>query len=331
MPSFGRSRSTVLHTTGGHPSRGVRPMESNLAKKLDAKFDSFTVVRQLHDVPPHEVYEVTVNGQHAIYKGNTGPTGTARKEGRVMACLGERTSIPVPETVLVADEFYVAKWHDDAPSPKTEYHADEEWARAAGRGLARLHDETAPVIDSYGSFRPDGSLKTCGYDEWNAAAIEYVRDRRPVLARYGHADMADRVIEYLEAHPEAFAGAGRPVCCHGWATPEHVSVGDGDVACMIDFEHAIAAPGEYDYWRTVFPAFGTKENTAHNAFRESYESVRSLPDEFERRRPIYGLLNSVYYFESLYVQNQHGPEETAEQAERLRSRLIELLDTPHFS
>jgi hypothetical protein len=301
-------------------------MKRSPTERLETQFDSYDVLRQLHNVPPHEVYEITVNGQHAIYKGNTGPTGKAGIEGRVMAFVGEHTSIPVPETVLVENEFYVATWHDDAPSPETEHHADEDWARAAGRGLARLHDETAPFVDLYGTFRPDDGLRTGTHDRWHAAALEYVRNRRPVLARYGHADMADMVLEYLDAHPDAFAGTDRPVCCHGWATPEHVSVADGEVACMIDFEHAIAAPGEYDYWRTVFPLFGSEGSDAQNVFRAGYESVRCLPDGIQRRRPLYALLNGVYYFESLYVQNQHGSEETEDRAERLRTDITEILD-----
>ncbi|MEZ3162882.1 hypothetical protein ABNG03_02160 [Halorubrum sp. RMP-47] len=36
-------------------------------------------------------------------------------------------------------------------------------------------------------------------------------------------------------------------------------------------------------------------------------------------------MNAVYYFESLYVQDQRGPDATAAAAERLRSRVDELL------
>ena len=302
-------------------------MRRSLADRLEAQFDSCDVLRQLHDVPPHEVYEITVDGQHAIYKGNTGPTGKAGIEGPVMAFICAHTSIPVPETILVEDECYVARWHDDAPSPETDHHATEDWAYAAGRGLARLHDETGPVVDTYGTFRLDDGLSTGGHDRWHAAAIAYVRSRRPILAQYGHADIADKVIEYLDGHLDAFAGTNGPVCCHGWATPAHMSVADGGVTCMIDFEHAIAAPGEYDYWRTVFPVFESDASDARNEFRAGYESVRALPNGVEQRRLPYALLNGVYYFESLYVQNQHGPEETADRAEGLRTRITEILDS----
>jgi len=191
-----------------------------------------------------------------------------------------------------------------------------------------LHDETAPSIETYGRFQPEADGFTVdGHDEYHAAAVDYLRQRRPVLARYGHADMAELAVDVLTDHPDAFDGVGGPVCCHGWATPEHVSVEDEQVACMIDFEHAIAAPGEFDYWRTAFPTFGPAESdAAHRAFREGYESVRPLGDGLGRRKRFYALLNGIYYFESLYVQDQHGPETTAEKAAQLRNRIGDVVD-----
>jgi Ser/Thr protein kinase RdoA (MazF antagonist) len=134
------------------------------------------------------------------------------------------------------------------------------------------------------------------------------------------------VLSVLRTYPEVFADVGDPVCCHGWATPEHVATSDGEVVCLVDFEHAIAAPGEFDYWRTVTPTFGADES-GRQAFREGYESVRALPAGFESRRRLYGLLNLVYYFESLYVQDQHDPDTTANKAEELRTAVADLLDT----
>lgn len=119
-------------------------------------------------------------------------------------------------------------------------------------------------------------------------------------------------------------GAGAPVCCHGWWTPEHVPVVDGDVACVVDFEHALAAPDEYDYWRTVLPTFA--DEAALGAFREGYEAVRALPGGFEARQPLYEALVGVYYFESLYVQDQHGPAATEQRATRLRESVFGALD-----
>ena len=302
-------------------------MREGIQTRLESQGTSYSVEQQLHDVPPHEVYEVVVDGQRAVYKGDTGPTGNAGVEGRIIEFVGEQTAVPVPEILRVETDYYLTAWDSAAPSPDGDQQADRAWASVAGRGLARLHEETAPVMETYGAFQRDsGGVTTTRHEEWHTAAVEYVRHRRPVLDQYGYADVADLVVELLTDHPDAFAGAGGPVCCHGWATPEHVSVADGRVACMVDFEHAIAAPGEYDYWRTVFPAFGPAESApALQAFREGYEAVRPLQRGLDRRKPFYALLNGVYYFESLYVQDQHGPEKTETKAAQLQRKIREIV------
>lgn len=309
-------------------------MREDIQTRLESQYASYRLVEQLHDVPPHEVYEVVVDGQRAVYKGDVGPTGKAGIEGHVMELIGEQTSVPVPEILRKESDWFLASWEPSAPSPDDVPDADEAWASAAGAGLATLHTETAPLVETYGTFhledKEDGEVRLtdAGYDEWHAAAVDYLRQRRPVLTEYGHADIVDRVSAFLTDRPEAFAGVDGPVCCHGWATPEHVSVDGGAVTCLLDFEHAIAAPGEFDYWRTVFPAFGPDtSDTAQRAFREGYESVRPLPAGFDRRKPFYALLNGIYYFESLHVQAQHDPEETARKAARLRTNVDDVLTT----
>jgi hypothetical protein len=302
--------------------------------RLESEYDSHRIVRRLRDVPPHEVYEVRVDDRRGIYKRDTGPTGRAGVEGRVTAFVGRETSVPVSEVLSVGDDYYVAAWHPDAPEPGAARVADEAWARAAGGALATLHAETEPHLGAFGPFRPRGGTdlaagvetpRVDGTEDWREAALAEVRRRRPVLARYGHADVADAVAGLLRDRADAFAGAGPPVCCHGWATPEHVAVADGRVACVVDFEHAAAAPAEFDYWRTVLPTFGGDE-ASMTAFREGYESVRSLPPGVDRRAPFYALLNEVYYVESLHVQDQHGPRETAERAAGLRESVFERVE-----
>lgn len=294
---------------------------------LASEFETHRIVRQLHDVPPHEVYEVYVNGQYAVYKGDTDSTGSAATEGLVTALVDEQTSVPVPEVLFVGDSYYVATWHSDAPTPTEDGEPDETWAFAAGRGIATLHNETDQLIHEYGQFRPrNDDVAITGYNDWQAAALAYIRRYRLIPDRYGYGDIVDSVLDFLTDRSDLFEGVGSPVCCHGWATPEHVSVLDGRVGCMLDFEHAIAAPGEFDYWRTVMPTFTHNTDCLEQAFRNGYESVRSLPVGFERRKPLYVLLNLIYYFESLYVQDQHGPEEAAERADGLRNGLSELLD-----
>ncbi|MFC4358168.1 phosphotransferase family protein [Halobium salinum] len=301
-------------------------MQQDVHDALASRFDTHRVVRALRAVPPHEVWEVGVDGRRAVLKRDTGPTGNAAVEGRVTAFVGDRTSVPVPEVLHVGDDCYVAAWHPDAPAPDAAETAGRSWARAAGRGLATLHEETESLVGRYGRFDGAGGvLSVDGDADWHAAAVDYVRRRRPAMDEHGHGAVADAVVDFLVDRPDAFAGADGPVCCHGWATPEHVAVDDGEVACVVDFEHALAAPGEFDYWRTVLPTFQGDE-AGRRAFREGYESVRTLPSGFGHRRPLYVLLNEVYYVESLYVQNRLGAEEKRERAAWLEDRIRETVE-----
>lgn len=298
-----------------------------MTEDLEAEIDGLEVVGQIHAVPPHVVHEVRLNGRRAVLKRDCGPTATAGIEGRVMEFVGRRTAVPVPEVLLLADDFFVAEWHPGAPTTQEDQTADETWTRAAGKGVATLHAATAAHMDGYGVFQlEDGDLTTEEHHRWTDAIQDYLERRRQALEPYGHADIAESVASFLGEHPDRFVDTGSAVCCHGWATPEHVATKEGEVACMLDFEHAIAAPGEFDVWRTVLPLFGpAPESSAFTAFRDGYESVRSLPEGFGRREPLYRLLNGVYYLESLYVQDQHGPDETADRAERMRHNIGELI------
>ena len=45
-----------------------------------------------------------------------GDAGVAA-DARVLAVLREHTSVPVPEVLAVGEDYYVARWHPDAPAP----------------------------------------------------------------------------------------------------------------------------------------------------------------------------------------------------------------------
>jgi fructosamine-3-kinase len=299
-------------------------MTGPIPDRLAEQFDDVRIAGQLHDVPPHEVYEVRVDGRRAVYEDDTGPTGSAATEGRVTRFVGEYTTVPVPDVLAVGGDWYLAAWQPDAPAPNDDHTTNEEWAAAAGRALARLHDDTAQHLDEFGRLRFDGGRVPCAdRGDWQDAALAFVRRRRGLLAEHGHANVADAVLDCFRDHPELFAGASQPVCCHGWWSPDHVAVRDGEAACVVDFEHALAAPRAFDYWRTALTVFDGGD--AAVAFRDGYEAVSALPENVVEQRPLYLVLHGVYFFESLYVQNQRGPDATADHADRLRESVFDAL------
>lgn len=302
-----------------------RDIETTIARYAD----DARVIGELHDVPPYRVYEISLDGRRAVLKVDDHPRGHAADEGRVQEYVGRETAAAVPPVIAVGDDHYVAAWERAfAGSPA---RIDEGWARLAGAWLGRLHADTARAFEGFGRPRDDGSaLEHPTHDRWIDAIRERIASHREYLATVGHADAADAVDRFLLENPEVFEGCGVPVCCHGDVHPEHLVRTDGGPATAIDFEHALVAPAEYDYWRAAMPYFEAADNVAEatlRTFRAGYESVRGLPDDLEERRLAYRTVNLVAFLESLYLQKNVGPAERERRAENLRRLLSGTLET----
>lgn len=297
-----------------------------IAATLEPYADEPTVVRELHDVPPYRVYEVRLEGRRAVLKHDDHPRGHAADEGRTHEYVSRRTDASVPDVIAVGDDHYIAAWSDTiARAPET---IDTNWARAAGAWLGTLHDDTAGAFNGYGRLRDGGSgLELETHDDWIDALIARLEYHRAYLEEFGYADVADDVRRFLRTSPHALEGAGAPVLCHGDVHPEHVA-SDGATTAAIDFEHALVAPAEYDYWRTAIPYLETRDDVddaVGRAFRDGYESVRSLPADLESRRPVYRAITGVAFIESLFLQRNVSPDRRPTVADRLREAVSDAL------
>jgi Ser/Thr protein kinase RdoA (MazF antagonist) len=311
-------------------------MTQDVHDALDTWFAQHEIARQLHDVPPHAVYEVTVDGHRAVCKVARGETADVGAEAAAMAHTDRHTDLPVPRVLAAREDAFVATWLDGLDG---EVDPDDPAdARALGRGLARLHAATADAFPRPGfpelgpAWDPDGRLAdrgpTSDRDEaavltvddrtdWHTVAREFLGEIRESLATIGWADPADEVLALLDDYPDLFEGAGTPVLCHGNLFPEHAALDRGgarpELAALIDFEHALVAPAEYDVWRTAIPLFhepGSGATDTLPAFRAGYESVRDLPPGVERRREAWWLVIFVTFLLALDVQNSGiGPDE----------------------
>ncbi|WP_458207468.1 phosphotransferase [Haladaptatus sp. NG-SE-30] len=218
---------------------------------------------------------------------------------------------------------------------------NEKSARVIGAGLATLHDETHAAFqsserrfESSGFLEAgDGELTLDARESWHETVCDFLAVQRDFLRDGGYdadADAATDALAFVRERPELLRGAGEPVLCHGNYVPDHVGR-DGDaVTAVIDFEHALVGPGEYDYWRTAIPMLtgpdGVDETLAE-AFRTGYESVRSLPPGFDRRETVYGLITVVSFFRSLRLQRQQTGREAARTAARFREYVSEIIDS----
>lgn len=313
-------------------------MTRDVSDALDRQFERYEIGEQLHDVPPHAVFEVYVEdlGERAVCKVARGATADPETEAAVIDHVDDHTDLPVPSILAAGDGYFVASWLDglpageDVPDPDGIDVAD---ARALGTALARLHEATAgtfarpgfPVCTS--SSGPESRLAVDSRQRW----ADVVQDRLDdVAAHFEGTEWVDPVSEVrrlVEECPDLFAGGGDPVLCHGNLLPDHVGFSRDErgeptePAAIIDFEHALVAPGEYDFWRTAMPVFdrpGEAPRPTRSAFRNGYESVRPLPDGFERRADSYRLLNLASYFVALDVQQGGIGADERPHAERMR-------------
>lgn len=310
-------------------------MHSTVETALDSRFETYRIERKRHDVAPHAVYEVVVDGQRAVCKVDTHPEGSAETEGRLLRRVERQTSLPVPRVLGVGPGWFVGTWLDAVPETEPERPLSERVARALGRAQARCHEETAGLFDRTGLFETtqDG-LALQGQDAWRETVLAVLERRRQYLADIGYGNVAARVIDFIESRPEFLPEPSPPVVCHGNFLPAHVGFrtvdGEPRLDAVIDFEHALVGPAEYDCWRTVLPVFRTAEreqDEAFAAFREGYTEVRPLPSGFDRGRECYTLVNTVSYLRSLDLQNDGiGPAER-EQADGMAAWIADRLET----
>lgn len=304
-------------------------MTRHVHDTLESITDDYEVRRELHAVPPHAVYEVAIEGTRAVCKVARGPRADPATEARVMEFVGRETEVPVPRILTVGDDWFVAEWRDGLPGDDPEFDADR--ARIMGAGLAALHDQTAAAFDETGFPRAEeGRLAVDARDSWNETVLDLLANLRDYLADFGYAGVADEAHSLFAEHPDLLAGMGDSVLTHGNYLRDHVAVADGEVTCVVDWEHALVAPAGYDYWRTAMPMFDRSKSPDPKqvAFREGYESVRPLPAGVGDG-PLanaYRLVNVVSYLKAVHLQRQQSRQAKARFAVRARDSALETVE-----
>ncbi|WP_135853476.1 phosphotransferase family protein [Halorussus salinus] len=294
--------------------------------------NDYRIRGELHAVPPHAVYEVSVEGTRAVCKVARGARADPATEARVMEFVGRETGVPVPEILGAGDDWFVAEWCDGLPDEEPTLDASR--ARTLGAGLATLHDQTAGAFEETGFPRATGGetgpLAVETRDSWTETTLDFLADLRDYLADFGYAEVAEEARTFLEARPDLLAGSDDPVLAHGNYLPAHVAVADSDPTCVVDWEHALVAPAEYDYWRTAMPLLGrsgvTREGDEFAAFNAGYESVRPLPTGSDRRSECFRLVNAVSYLKSLHLQRQRTGQAKARFAVRVCESVRETVE-----
>ncbi|WP_248515553.1 phosphotransferase enzyme family protein [Salinarchaeum laminariae] len=291
-----------------------------------------TAVHQpLHDARPHEVCEVTYDGQRAICKVAQHPLGDPELEGRILQFVDEATTVPVPPILAVGRDYFVAGWCTDLPKDPT---VDEARCRAMGTSLARLHESASERFDAPGHLTTDGTHLALDADaHWSETLRVVLEDRRQFLEPRGYGDVATEVLDLVESFPHAFNDLGSPTLLHGNLLPEHAgidrSTDPARVARVIDFEHALVGPPAFDLLRSIGPMFGppdaVQDPEGRRAFLDGYAAVRPLPQDLEETLRRLSVVNCVSYLRALHLQrgDRDAPESVARRARGLATYVEE--------
>lgn len=313
-------------------------MSNAIEQFLRTHATDFTVGEQLHDVPPHLVYEVEYEGHRAVCKVSTEPRGHAGIEGRVQRYVDRETTVPVAKVLTVGADGYVATYDEDAPR-EAEYEdgvLTDAWLRTAGETLARLHDEA--TFDRPGLLAVDGdpadpaaglTVEAPSDATWSDAIDDLLAVYEDAVRGTGYARAVAEARSFVDEFDAVFDAHGEAALLHGWFTPEHAAVRGGETRCVVDFEHALVGSPAWDYWRTAVPLFlgdgWEKSAGAEGTFRAAYESVRPLPTDLDACEEAYIALVSVSYLDSLHTQTGID-DETREKADAMTEHVSEYLD-----
>jgi Ser/Thr protein kinase RdoA (MazF antagonist) len=256
------------------------------------KHGTYEPVRQLQTDDRNLVAEVIFEGTRAVCKvARNDPTGVDRD-----AALHERLrdrEIPLP-TVLAAGEGCLVTEHCgvsyDGDASREQRRAQ---LRAVGAAMARVHRQTA--FEQYGDLRPsDDGLELVPDDSWRERFLAFAENRHGLHEGGRFEPVADATLTAVREHADALGDAGPPVLVHGDVEADNVRFEpEGtDIAAVVDWELARAAPGEFDLARAELgwflkPSSPEAGSDLRGEIRDGYRSVRGLPPGSAARRRLY--------------------------------------------
>ncbi|WP_436909777.1 phosphotransferase family protein [Halosimplex marinum] len=267
--------------------------ESTLREALASESDHYTVRRRVRVGERNTVFEATVDGRRAACKLTDCQPATLAHEGAVQRAIAERTDRRVPAVLADGDGYLLLEWVDgETCADRDPGERRRDRLRSVGRWLARLHGATEGWFDGHGTLERSGRpLAVAEPAAWATRLGEFVERWAGELAGTASADTGTAVASAVDAHRESLANC-RPVLVHGEASGDHVLFDGGEVATLLDWELAQAAPGGFDLVWAERDLLGRsvsagRHGSLRRALYDGYASERHLGPGFPVRRELY--------------------------------------------
>lgn len=284
---------------GRRPQIGeiMEPNESLVRKAVESVSNEYELVGEVSRTPRHLVYEVVIGGRRAICKhvrADVDPQPLAL-EAELVNLVGEQTNLNVPSVLGRGSKFAVFSWVD-----ATEYRSNvpkqrrTARLRTLGQALGHLHDRTADWFDGFGelTLEHEREVSVETPTQWEECWTALVTDWLTRLEGTQNEDIGKAVRETTErARQDGWFEQNESVLTHADAGPANVHFSSTDDVWLLDWEGAIAFPGEYDIARARTDFFdlphAVESESLENHLLEGYRSVRSVSSGSELRQRLY--------------------------------------------
>ena len=267
--------------------------ESVLRETLASNADDYTVHRRVRVGERNTVFEATVDGRRTACKLTDCQPATLAHEGAVQRAVAERTGLWVPGVVDSGEGYLLLEWIDgETCAGRDPGQRRRDRFRSVGRWLARLHGATEGWFDGHGALDPGvRPLSVAESVAWPTRLGEFVERWADDLAGTPGAETGAAVVSAVDSHRATLADCP-PVLIHGEASGDHVLFDGREVATLLDWELAQAAPGGFDLvWaeRDFLgrPTSADGYGPLRRALYDGYAEERRLGPGFAVRRELY--------------------------------------------
>lgn len=267
--------------------------ESVLRETLASNVDDYTVNRRVRVGERNTVFEATVDGRRTACKLTDCQPATLAHEGAVQRTVAERTGVRVPAVIDSGDGYLLLEWVDgETCTDRDPGERRRDRFRSVGRWLARLHSATEEWFDGHGTLEPGARpLAVAEPAAWPTRLGEFAERWADDLAGTAAAETGAAVVSAVDFHRAALADCP-PVLVHGEASGDHVLFDGSEVATLLDWELAQAAPGGFDLVWAERDLLGRPVGTGayerlRRALYDGYAEERRLGPGFPVRRELY--------------------------------------------
>lgn len=272
--------------------------EATIQKAVESVSDNYEISGEVYQTPRHLVHQVVVDGQRAVCKHvreEIDPQPLAL-EAALVEEVNNQCSLNVPSVLGRGSRFAIfsridaTEYTNDLPQERREVRL-----RAFGEALASLHDETTGQFEEFGYLtlvNESGDISAGGSTSWGECWETLVDDWLARLSDTKDEDVGRMVRDTTRrAHQAGYFEGVEPVLTHADAGPANIRFSETDEVWFLDWEGAMAFPGEYDLARARTDFFdlphAVESQKLETNFLAGYQSVRSLSTAFEFRQRLY--------------------------------------------